>query len=296
MVRRANAHGRLAALVWLALMAAPVGSGPAAAASREQQQLLAELRMLQEQASQLQVSLNALAEVLKAMGARMDDQAAAARKAFADQKLLIDTLSGDVRVVREKLDDTNVRLSSLQQDVEALRTGLQALAASPPPAGASEGPAGSTAPTEPGASPLPAGLPASAPPPPLGVSPQRMYDTAYADYTSGQWALAIAGFEAYIKTYPRTDKTDDAQLYIGEAYLLDGKFEEAVAAYDKVIADYPTGDAVPMAYYKRGLALVRLKRMDEARSSWEAVIKQYPDSDAARLARQGLDRLARPGR
>jgi len=294
MVRRANACARLAAPVGLALLAVVAGPGPAAAASREQQQLLAELRMLQEQTSQLQVSLNALAEVLKAMGTRMDEQAAANRKALADQKLLIDTLTGDVRVVREKLDDTNVRLSSLQQDVEALRAGLQALAASTPPATASEGPPGATAPTEPGAAPPPAGAAATAPP--LGVSPQRMYDTAYADFASGQWALAIAGFEAYIRTYPRTDKTDDAQLYIGEAYSLDGKFDEAVAAYDKVIADYPTGDAVPLAYYKRGLALVRLKRIDEARASWEAVIKQYPDSDAARLARQGLDRLMRPGR
>lgn len=295
MVRRANACAWLAAPVGLALLAVAAGSGPAAAASREQQQLLAELRMLQEQASQLQVSLNALAEALKAMGTRMDEQAATNRKALADQKLLIDTLTGDVRVVREKLDDTNVRLSSLQQDVEALRAALQALAASTPPVTVPEGLPGTTAPTEPGAAPsLPATAPASVPP--LGVSPQRMYDTAWADYTSGQWALAIAGFEAYIKTYPRTDKTDDAQLYIGEAYLLDGKFEEAVAAYDKVIADYPTGDAVPLAYYKRGLALVRLQRTDEARASWEAVIKQYPDSDAARLARQGLDRLMRPGR
>lgn len=290
MVPRAHACGRLASLVGLVLLAA-AGPDPAAAASREQQQLLAELRMLQEQTSQLQVALNALAESLKAMGTRMDEQAATTRKAFADQKLLIDTLTGDVRIVREKLDDTNVRLSSLQQDVDALRTALQALAASPPPVTVPEGP---TAPAEPGASP-PAPAPAASAPP-LGVSPGRMYDTAYADYSSGQWALAIAGFEAYIKTYPRTDKTDDAQLYIGEAYSLDGKFEEAVAAYDKVIADYPTGDAVPMAYYKRGLALVRLKRTDEARASWEAVIQQYPDSDAARLARQGLDRLARPGR
>lgn len=290
MVPRANASGRLASLAGLVLLAV-VGPDPAAAASREQQQLLAELRMLQEQTSQLQVSLNALAEAVKAMGMRMDEQAATTRKAFADQKLLVDTLTGDVRIVREKLDDTNVRLSSLQQDVDALRAALQVLATTPPPMPVSEAP---TAPTEPGASP-PAAIPA-APAPPLGVSPRRMYETAYADYSSGQWALAIAGFEAYIKTYPRTDKTDDAQLFIGEAYSLDGKFEEAVAAYDKVIADYPTGDAVPMAYYKRGLALVRLQRVDEARASWEAVIKQFPDSDAARLARQGLDRLARPGR
>lgn len=268
------------------LLAAPV---PAAhAANKEHLQLMADLRMLQEQTQQLQVTLNTLTEALKAVSARMDDQAGLVRKAFADQKLLIDTLTGDVRVVREKLDETNVRLSSLSQEVDAVRqTAAAAAAAAARPATPEE------LPVEPAeAPPQPTGPPAGA----SGMSPQRLYDTAYADYSAGQWSLAVQGFEAFIKSFPRAEQADDAQLYIGESYLLDNKLEQAIAAYDKVITDHPSGDATPMAYYKRGLVHDKLGRADKARESWQAVIQKFPTSDAALLAKQGLDRLARPNR
>ena len=44
---------------------------------------------------------------------KLDEQSATTRKAFADQKLLVDTISTDLRVVREKVDDNNVRVLSL---------------------------------------------------------------------------------------------------------------------------------------------------------------------------------------
>ena len=69
-----------------------------------------------------------------------------------------------------------------------------------------------------------------------------------------------------------------------------------MAAYDRVISGYPSSDQVPLALYKRGLAQMRLGQTDRVRESWETVVKQYPDSDAAVLAKQGLDRLARPRR
>jgi TolA-binding protein len=69
-----------------------------------------------------------------------------------------------------------------------------------------------------------------------------------------------------------------------------------VQAYDRVITNYPAGDAAPLAYYKRGLAYQHLSQADRARESWQAVVEKFPDSDAARLAKQQLDRLARPGR
>ena len=42
-----------------------------------------------------------------------------------------------------------------------------------------------------------------------------MFDNAYADYTAGQYDLAIHGFQTYIHTFPLSDKADDAQLNIG---------------------------------------------------------------------------------
>src|SRR5215813_5200743 len=111
-----------------ALVAVPLivsSAAPAFAANKEHQQLMADIRMLQEQSQLLQNLLGALNESLKAVNARLDQQTEATRKALADQKLVIDNLSNDVKVIREKLDDNNVRVGSLTQEVEALRQGLQ---------------------------------------------------------------------------------------------------------------------------------------------------------------------------
>ena len=101
----------------LAALALAVSTAPLGAANREHEQLMADIRMLQEQNQRLQQALVALAESVKVMSARLDDQSAATRKGFADEKLLVDNVAGDLRVLREKLDETNVRLTALSQDV-----------------------------------------------------------------------------------------------------------------------------------------------------------------------------------
>lgn len=296
LIRLATAFGVLAA-----------SAVPAHAANREHLQIVADIRMLQEQTQQMQVTLVALNDALKTLNARLDDQSNTQRKAFADQKLLVDTLTGEVRIVREKIDDTNVRLSSLSQEVDSLRApspGGATMTPTPPSGGAEGQPPAAATNAEPPASSPAGGAPSNVPPPstgggapaPVGMSPTRLFEIAQADYAGGQWALAINGFETYLKTFPKTDKADDAQFYIGEAYSLDGKFKEAIAAYDKVINDYPTGDRVPDALYKRGLAYSRLGQNDRARESFEAVMKTYPNSEGSRLAKQVLDRLARGAR
>jgi len=280
-IRRAAAvFSRVVVVATAGLLAS---ASPLLAANREHQQLMADLRMLQEQTLQLQVTLNVLTDALKAMTVRVDDQTNVNRKAFADQRVLIEGLNSDVRVIREKLDDNNVRVSSLTQEVEALRTSLAT--PPPPPPVVDDGtgvPVDPTAPAQP-----------AAPPSTAGLSPQRMWDSAFADYTSGQWTLAVLGFEQYLKAFPKSEQADDAQFYIGETYSLDGKFDEAVAAYDKVIANYPSGDAVPGAYYKRGLALARLGETDRARESWQAVVQKFPGTDIGNLAKQALERQPR---
>ena len=262
------------------VLAAPL---PARAANREHQQLMAEIRMLQEQSQQIQAALASLAEAVKTVTTRLDAQQDATRRGFADTKVQTDQIGNDLRVVRERVDETNVRITSLSQEIDALRLAMPAPGAAPaPPLG--EGAPGGTG----------AATPPAAPPSAIGLNPQRLYDQAWADYAAGQWNLAIEGFQTYIKTFPKSDLADDAQFYIGETYYQDSKFNEAVAAYNELIANYPTSNQLPSAYYKRGLCYDRLGQTDRARESFEYVIKTYPDSDAGRLARQSLDRLAHP--
>ena len=266
---------------------------PAGAIDKEQRQLMADVRMLQEQNQQLQNILGSIVEAIKSVNTRIDDQARVTGKAMADQKLTIDNLTGTVREIREKLDDNNVRLGSLNQEVEALRQGLQQLNARPLVSDATTsetGAGGTTGGNDNGA------LPAAAPPPVagLGTSPQKLYDEAYADYVLAQWDLAIAGFEAVIKYFPRSERAADAQAYIGHSYFQGGKNDKAVDAYDLAIRTYPGAPALPEAYYKKGVALRALKRPDEARVAFEYVVKNYPESSAASLAKQGLAQLGPP--
>jgi len=269
---------------------------PASAANREHQQMMADLRMLQEQSQQLQLMLTSLADALRALNTKLDDQATANRKAFADEKLLIDNVTSDLRVVREKLDDTGVRVNGLSQEMQSLRDALNRLPSQlapvmTPTMDGMDPSAGGGTPTDTAGGPPP---PIAAPTGPAGgLSPQRMFETARADYAAGQWSLAIAGFEQYIRTFGNTEQADDAQFYIGESYQLDSKFKEAVESYDKVIANFPTGDRVPHALYKRGVALSLLGDNERARESFQQVIRNYPNSEVAVLARQVLDGLNR---
>jgi tol-pal system protein YbgF len=129
----------------------------------------------------------------------------------------------------------------------------------------------------------------------LGTSPQRAWDTAYSDYTAGQYDLAVLGFEAYIKDFPKSDLADNAQVLIGKSLMLDNKYDKAVEAFDKAIRAYPSGDAIPEAYYQKGLALQHLGQIDKARDAWDTVVKNHPDSTPANLARQKLIQLKKPG-
>ena len=114
------------AVVALVLALAYVGITPAtpAAADREHQQIMADLRILQEQTLQLQALMTDLGEALKAVNSRIEDQTSLERKAFADGKVQMDTMSGDLRVVREKVDETNVRLGTITQELESLRQAI----------------------------------------------------------------------------------------------------------------------------------------------------------------------------
>ena len=278
--------GRLLRWWCTAALVGGLSATPLLAADREHQQIVADIRMLQEQTQQMTLAIASLADALKAamtrLEQRLDQQTEVTRKGFADQKLQFDTMGSDLKVIRERSDETNVRISSLDQEIEALRAAIPPQGFAPPPDLSL---------------PLPDGQPAPAPPlapapSAAGLSPRRMLEQSFADYTAGQYTLAIQGYEAFLRTFPTSDQADDAQFMIGESHFSARKDADAVTAYNEVITRYPGGNATPDAYYKRGLVMERMGSVDGARESWQQVVKVFPETDAGRLARQGLDRLA----
>jgi tol-pal system protein YbgF len=256
-----------------------------AAANKEHLQLMAEIRMLQEQNQQLQAILGSLQDTLKTVTTKIDDQSVATRKAMADQLLAVNNIGDNVQVLREKTNETNVRISTVSQEIDALR---QAIASQPAP-----GPTAAPG-IDPGAAPSTTPLQPPTASPPVGVSPQRMFEASYDDYSAGRWELAIQGFQGYIQTFPRTAQAADAQYNIGMSYYQQSKWPEARDAFQKVISDYPQNtERLPEAYYKLGQTFERLNQLDNARRAYETVIQKYPTSFHANQARPALDRLNR---
>ena len=280
----------------LCLALLPAIATPAAAQNREHLQLAAELRMLQEQNKQLSLALNQLTDALKAVNARLDTSEEFQRRRFADQEVLVKNLGSDLGTIRERTQDTDTRLRTLKDEIDALRQTFLSL---PALLAQSQGSVAPIDPNNPSAPPSP-GVSAATPgplltlPPEAGLSPNRLFDTAFSDYTSSQYASAITGFQQLLKTYPTAERADDAQFFIGEALGNMNRLPEAIDAYNLVIQKYPTGDQVDMAYYRRGFVESQMGRADAARATWEEVVKRFPESQGAQLAKQRLAGLGRP--
>jgi TolA-binding protein len=247
--------------------------------------------MLQEQSQLLQNTLVSLTAALEAVSARLDQQTETTRKSFADQKLSGDALAADLRVVREKIDDGNVRLGSLTQEVDALRQSVIEIQSAPP--AVPEAFAGVAPPADASAAstPPPVMPPPRTTPPSSGMSPARLWQMAYAEYAAGQYDLAVIGFESFIREFPKSEQADDAQLHIAQAYMNAGQDDKAAEAADVAIRTYPNSDTIAQAYVRKGQALRNLKRYDEAREAFDLIIKNYPASSEATIAKQGLEQI-----
>ena len=137
-------------------------------------------------------------------------------------------------------------------------------------------------------SPAPAGVPNAAAPAPA-PAPRELYTQAYADFARGNYDLAIAGFTEYIRAYPATDFTDNAQYWIGECLYGKKQFAEAIEAWNTLFRDYPSSDKLPDARVKKGMALEKLGRRSQALVEYRYVVDRFPNTQAARIARERLN-------
>ena len=145
--------------------------------------MMADIRMLQEQSQQLQQLLATLAEAIKGVTARIDEQSGVTRKAFADQKLQVDTVGSRhpraAREARRNERPAHVALAGSRRAARRDSASGPATTSAPgetPTDPASDGGAATCGGTTTG----PAGVP---PPTPAGtgatgMTPRRLYETA----------------------------------------------------------------------------------------------------------------------
>jgi tol-pal system protein YbgF len=263
---------------------------PAGAQNRQDLQMLADMRLLQENVAKLQLTVNTLIEQLKATNAQVDANKNLAQKLHAEQMVLIKDTAQNMSVLNEKLADSSVNVLKLSQEMGSLRSAIamqstllnQILGLLQPPQAPAippgGGTGGETGPPPPGSASMPA-------------SPAAHYNEAWGYYTANKFDLAIQAYEEALQKFPEWPDAAIAQLNIGNAYYQLRRDKEAIQAFNVVITKYRNSDAVPEAYFGQGLAYERLGQKANALKNYQLIIERYPKSDAALLAKQGITRV-----
>lgn len=126
-----------------------------------------------------------------------------------------------------------------------------------------------------------------------GVSTRTgdLYRDAYETYQKGDYEGARRKFEAFLKQYPNTELSDNAQFWIGETYYARKDYEKAILEYEKAIAKYPEGDKISAALLKQAFAFLELGDKTNGRNLLRRVIERYPQSEQADMAKKRLDTI-----
>lgn len=261
----------LSLLVLAGLCSAPQALG----ASKEIIRLQADMTLLQQQVRDLQKSFDTQNAVLQKLVEQIADQVNLLKRGVEDVRgsnqqtqaavaAKVDSVSGQFSAVNSSLDLILDRISKLSQQLAETKAKVEVLDTPPAP-----------------------GISQRTGPP----SPEELYNAAYGDFIKGNYDLAKQGFEEYLKNYPDTELSDNAQYWIGECNYVQRKFSEAVQEFDKVLQNYPKGDKAPAASLKKGYSLLESKSTDAGVRELRLLIQKYPASDSAQLARDRLSSM-----
>jgi tol-pal system protein YbgF len=259
---------RIAAIAFAVALAAPSW-----AASKDIERLQAQIATLSSQIADIQRQSESHLKEIQRLNESLAEQGALVRRTLQDKRIQDEALQLALKDITDRLGEIQERLQAVQGG-GALATTSGGVPASPP-----EGAAG--APSSAGGTP---GL-TGAPPP----APRELYSQAYADYARGNYDLSIQGFQEYLRTYPSTEFSDNAQYWIGECLYGKQKYAEAIEAWNALFRDFPSSDKLPDARFKKGLALERLGRRSQALVEYRYVVDRYPNSEAGRKAREKLN-------
>jgi tol-pal system protein YbgF len=212
----------------------------------------------------------------------LDTRLARIERVVSNQSLLdmanqVESLRSDVRAMRNDVDVLNHSLESARKQQKDLYADLDARLK------ALEGRGGAGA---------AAGTAAGAGDSPSADADKGAYQAAFDLLKAGQYDRAIAGFQAFLSTYPASGLADNAQYWLGEAYYVNKQFPESLAAFQRVVEKFPGSRKLPDALLKIGYCHYELKDYSAARSALEQVAAKYPDSASARLAQQRLEKMA----
>jgi len=116
----------------------------------------------------------------------------------------------------------------------------------------------------------------------------ELYETSMSFFREGKFEQAMDGFKDFLREYPKSDRADNAQFWIGECYMSLRQYEQAILAYQEVIKKFPKGNKVPNAMLRQAVAFLEIKDKTSSRLLLKKIIKQFPKSSEAKIAQTRL--------
>ena len=117
------------------------------------------------------------------------------------------------------------------------------------------------------------------------------YDAAFDLIKAKDFDKASQAFTAFLRKYPNSQYSGNAQYWLGEVNLAKGDLQGAGQAFAKVSQLYPKHAKVPDSLYKLADVERRLGHTDKVKGILQQVVAQYPGTSAAQLAQRDLQRM-----
>lgn len=136
------------------------------------------------------------------------------------------------------------------------------------------------------ASPPPPAVPAAVVP--VTAQEQKTYDAALDQFKRGDYNGAIASFQSFVKTYPKSLLASSAQYWIGNAQFARKDYKTAIQSQRTLIQTWPDSPKVPDALLSIASAQSEQGDNASARRTLEELMAKYPQSEAAGKAKQRL--------
>jgi tol-pal system protein YbgF len=121
---------------------------------------------------------------------------------------------------------------------------------------------------------------------------QSEYQQAFKLLKRSQYDHAIKAFGEFLDTYPRSEFSDNAQYWLGEAYYVTRRYEEAITEYNKLVSQYPESQKLTHSLLKIGYCHHELGQLGEAKRILKNLKEHYPGTTAAHLADDRLRRIS----
>ena len=121
-----------------------------------------------------------------------------------------------------------------------------------------------------------------------GITSQDAFNSAYIDFTRGDYDLAEIGFNSFLEKYPQSIKSVDALFYLAESQYFQQKYNQAISNYDRLRGSYPHNQYQTTVLYHSGLCWEELGNIRKAREIYQQLIDAYPDSPEAQRVKDKI--------